>query len=200
MKVNTIQRKKAMAGFREVSGKERTLGMLVNVINNGKQALDSLMLEMGRSVAESIMLIEREEIAGPDYYPTNANIQKWAHEDGSVYVGDQKIKVKRPRLRDIVDGEIPLQSYQNLRKSGQFSEEILEKILRGVSAQEYEETVLEGFCCFDPQKPMCAPGEHSEFELLERHPFATTILSDHHEDSGARHYPRLGFEQAEQPQ
>ena len=71
---------------------------------------------------------------------------------------------------------------------------------RNSSKSAYEETVLEGFCCFDPQKPMRAPGEHSEFELLERHPFATTILSDHHEDSGARHYPRLGFEQAEQPQ
>jgi len=26
------------------------------------------MLEMGRLVAESVMLIEREKIAGPDYY------------------------------------------------------------------------------------------------------------------------------------
>jgi putative transposase len=148
MLVNTKQRKKAMSGFREVSGKEKTLSMLVNVINNGKKALDSLMLEMGRSIAESIMLMEREEIAGPDYYPTNPTIQKWAHEDGSVYVGDQKIKVKRPRLRDTVTGEIPLQSYQALRQSGQFSEELLEKMLRGLSAQKYEETVIESAQAF----------------------------------------------------
>ncbi len=85
MLVNTKQRKKAMAGFREVSGKEKTLSMIVNVINNGKQALDSLMLDMGRSIVESIMLMEREEIAGPDYYPTSPTIQKWAYEDSSVY-------------------------------------------------------------------------------------------------------------------
>lgn len=148
MLVDTKQRKKAMAGFREISGKEKTLGMLINVINNGKKALDSLMLDLGRSLAESIMLIEREEIAGPDYYPTSSTIQKWAHEEGSVYVGDQKIKVKRPRLRDTEAGEISLKSYQNLRKSGQFSEEILEKILRGMSAQKYEETVLESAKAF----------------------------------------------------
>lgn len=148
MLVNTKQRKKAMAGFREVSGKEKTLSMIVNVINNGKQALDALMLDMGRSIAESIMLMEREEIAGPDYYPTSPTIQKWAHEDGSVYVGDQKIKVKRPRLRDVVTGEIPLQSYQSLRQSGQFSEELLEKMLRGLSAQKYEETVIESAKAF----------------------------------------------------
>jgi len=148
MLVDTKHRKKAMAGFREISGKEKTLEMLVNVISNGKKALDSLMLDLGRSLAESIMLIEREEIAGPDYYPTSSTIQKWAHEDGSVYVGDQKIKVKRPRLRDTETGEISLKSYENLRKSGQFSEEILEKLLRGMSAQKYEETVLESAKAF----------------------------------------------------
>lgn len=44
--------------------------------------------------AESIMLIEREELVGPGYYPT-PDLQKWAHEEGSIYLGDEK--VKRPR-------------------------------------------------------------------------------------------------------
>ena len=38
------------------------------------------MLEMGRMVSESVLLIEREEVAGPDYYPTDPDLQKWAHE------------------------------------------------------------------------------------------------------------------------
>ena len=49
------------------------------VIGSGKQALDAVMLEMGRMVAERIMLIEREELAGPDYYPTHPGLQTWAH-------------------------------------------------------------------------------------------------------------------------
>jgi putative transposase len=148
MLVNTKQRKKAMGGYREVSGQEKSLNMLVDIINNGKQALDALMLDMGRSIAESIMLIEREEISGPDYYPTSPRIQKWSYEESSVYAGDQKIKVKRPRVRDVVHGEIGLKSYQALRKKDQFSEEILEKILRVVSAQKYEETVIESAKAF----------------------------------------------------
>jgi hypothetical protein len=44
------------------------------------------------------MLIEREEVAGPDYYPTDPDLQKWAHEEGSLYLGDQKVKVKGLRL------------------------------------------------------------------------------------------------------
>jgi len=58
-------------------------------------------------------------------------------------VGDQKIKVNRPRLRDVVAGEVALKSYDKLRSHGQFSEEMLERILRGVSSQKYEETVLD---------------------------------------------------------
>jgi len=148
MKLDTKSRKKASRGFRQMTGDEVVLSKLAQIMVDGKRAMDSLMLEMGRMVAESIMLIEREELAGPDYYPTDPNLQKWAHENSSVFIGDQKVKLKRPRLRDAVHGEIPLKSYQSLRTPGQFSEELLEKILRGTSAQKYEETVVESAKAF----------------------------------------------------
>lgn len=61
----------------------------------------------------------------------------------------------RPRLRHVAQGEVTLQSYARLRTPGAFSEELLEKILRGVSAQTSAETVLQaaegcpspGACC-----------------------------------------------------
>ena len=143
MRQDTRQRKRALTGLRAISGQDRMLGTLVHVISSGKQALDAVMLEMGRMVAESVMLIEREEVAGPDYYPTDPDLQKWAHEEGSLYLADQKVKVKRPRLRHVEQGEVTLQSYARLRAPGAFSEELLEKILRGVSAQKYAETVLQ---------------------------------------------------------
>jgi transposase-like protein len=142
MRIDTKQRKKAMAGFRQMTGQAQALGVLTRVITSGKQALDEVMLEMGRTLAESIMLIEREELTGPDYYPTEPNLQKWSYENSSVYIADQKVKVKRPRLRDFVHGEKGLQSYRSLCTPGQFSEELLNKVLRGISAQKYEETVL----------------------------------------------------------
>lgn len=148
MRPDTRQRKRALAGLRAISGEDRMLGTLVRVISSGKQALETVMLEMGRMVAESVMLIEREEVAGPDYYPTDPDLQKWAHEEGSAYIGDQKVKVKRLRLRHVVHGEVPMKSYVRLHSPGQFSEELLEKILRGVSAQKYTETVLEAARAF----------------------------------------------------
>jgi transposase-like protein len=148
MKIDTRKRKNAMAGMKQICGEEQMLRNMFGVIQNGKKALDSVMLEMGRTVAESIMLMEREELAGPDYHPTNPRLQKWAHEDGGIFIGDQKVKAKHPRLRDIEDGEVVLKSYQSLRSPGVFSEELLEKILRGVSARKYGETVIEAANAF----------------------------------------------------
>ena len=149
MKVDTKKRKKATAGFRQMTGDQQALEILFSTIAQGKQALDAALLDMGRMLAESIMLFEREELSGPDYHPSTRHLKKWAHEQGSAYIGDQKQKVSRPRLRDVDAGkEVPLQSYQAMHQHGQFSDELLLKILSGVSQQRYHETVLETASAF----------------------------------------------------
>jgi putative transposase len=99
-------------------------------------------LEIGRLTAETIMYMEREETAGPDYHPSTPGLQKWASQRGSIYVGDQKIAVERPRLRSR-EGEVSLRTYEQLKQRGGFSEELLAQVLRGLSARKYEETVTE---------------------------------------------------------
>ena len=148
MRRDRRQRKRALAGWRAISGQDEMLGTLIRVIRSGKQVLDAVMLEMGRMVAESVMLMERAEVAGPDYYPTDPGFKKWAYEEGSLYLGDQKVKVTRPRLRHVEQGEVPRQSYTRLRTPGAFSEELLEKILTGVSAQKYADTVIDAARAF----------------------------------------------------
>jgi len=56
--------------------------------------------------------------------------------------------VTRPRLRHVEQGEVTLQSYARMRAPGAFSEELLEKILCGVSAQKYADTVLQAAGAF----------------------------------------------------
>jgi hypothetical protein len=50
MRRDTRQRKHAMTGLRAIAGQDRMLGTMVRVISSGKQALDAVMLEMGRMV------------------------------------------------------------------------------------------------------------------------------------------------------
>lgn len=60
MRTETKQRKHALAGWRAISGEQQLLGTLVRVIGSGKQALDAVMLEMGRMVAEEVLHLELE--------------------------------------------------------------------------------------------------------------------------------------------
>jgi len=142
MKETTKQRKKARKGMEAAYSRSWLTEHLFLILARGKQGFDAMMKELGRMMAETIMYIEREEIAGPDYQPFSPDIWKWASQAGSVYIGDQKIKAVHPRLRG-PHGEIPLRSYQRLKGPEGFSEELLMKVMRGISCQKYSETVVD---------------------------------------------------------
>jgi len=107
MRQDTRQRKSALAGLRAISGQDGMLGILVRMISSGKQALAAVMLEMGRMVVESVLLIEREDVPGHDYYPIAPAFKKWAHEEGSLFLVDQKVKVTRHRPRHMEQPSAP---------------------------------------------------------------------------------------------
>ncbi|OPY85085.1 MAG: hypothetical protein A4E65_00192 [Syntrophorhabdus sp. PtaU1.Bin153] len=133
MKVNTKQRKKATHGFQEIYGKDELANRMFHILTTtGKQGIDALVQELGIMVAQAIMDMEREERSGPDYLPRQRGVYKWAYQPGSIYLGDQKVSVRHPRLRG-PEGEIPLQSYVMLKEPGGFSEELLNTVLRGIS-------------------------------------------------------------------
>ena len=147
MRVNTRKRRKARRVFEQMYGRQEMIDRMYQIISRGKQGLDAFLLEVGRMMAETIMYIEREEISGPEYHPLSSEIKKWASQGGSIYLGDQKISVEHPRLRG-KQREMALESYQRLKEPGAFSEELLCKILRGISAQRYQETVIEAAGAF----------------------------------------------------
>jgi transposase-like protein len=142
MKANTRKRKESRKVFEQLYGRQELVDRMYRIISEGKRGIDAFLVEVGRSMAEAVMYLEREEIAGPAYHPKDSGIQKWASQGGSIYIADQKVPVEHPRLRG-PQGEIVLQSYERLRKPESFSEELLCKVLRGMSCQKYAETVME---------------------------------------------------------
>lgn len=141
MREDTIGRKKASHLFQQLRGRGWLLERMGEVISEGKRGLDGLALELGRMVAEAVMYLEREEIAGPDYRPYSSEVRKWASQPGSVFIGDRKVKVEHPRLRG-VEGEMELRTYGKLKKRGEFSEELLGRVLRGLAGRRYQETLV----------------------------------------------------------
>jgi putative transposase len=147
MKVDTKQRKKARKGFAQVYGDEELATRMVHVLQVGKKGLDSLVMNLGRMLAETIMDMEREERSGPEGKPLHKGLYKWAYQKGSIYCGDQKVSVNHPRLRG-PRGEIALSLYETLKQPGAFSEELLARALRGISGRRYGETVIDTASAF----------------------------------------------------
>jgi transposase-like protein len=188
MKVETKDRKKAMAGFRQISNAEQQRQQMHEIIQSGTRALNQVSLELGRQLTEFILYSEREELAGPDYQPRKEGLYKWASQPGSVYVGGQKVAVEKPRLRSN-DKEIGLKSYQALGEKEAFSEQLLGQSLAGLSARRYRETLVNAAEAFGVSPS--AVSEHlveitsqklkefRERRLEDFHPFAIFLDTVH---------------------
>ncbi len=67
---------------------------------------------------------------------------RWGKQLGSVYLGDQKVAVTVPRVRDVERGrEVPLASYQALGRPHRADQAALLKVLKGLSCRDYESCV-----------------------------------------------------------
>lgn len=132
-----LRRKEIFQAWR---GREWLIEELAGVRAEGKVALDECVMKMGRILAESILYTEREQMAGPEYHPSG-RYRKWGIQAGSIYLGDRKVRITHPRLRDD-RAEVILPCYSRLRQPGEFSEELLTRSLRGLSARKYGQTIL----------------------------------------------------------
>jgi len=99
MREDTFRRKKASQLFKDIGGRGWLAGRMAGILLEGKRELVRISLQLGRMVAEAIMYMEREEIAGPDYRPYCSQVCKWASQPGSVLIGDGKVRLEHPRLR-----------------------------------------------------------------------------------------------------
>ncbi len=134
--------KKSKEAFKELVGTQLLEEKLGQMIEQGKRVHDGAMIEIGRIFAETLMMLDRDEMSGADYQPIKKELNKWGFQKGSVYIGSSKVRVNHPRLRE--NGkEVPLRLYERLKKTGEFSEELLAKALRGLSGRKYGETVGE---------------------------------------------------------
>lgn len=81
---------------------------------------------------------EVAEICG-SRYSHGGSTARWGSEEGSVYLGGQKVAIKRHRVRDIAQGkEVPLSSYHRYRDPKIIVERAFQERLRHVSQRDYE--------------------------------------------------------------
>ena len=91
------------------------------------------------------------DLAGPRYQrkASDQPLRHWGSQRGSVYLGDQKLPVDVPRVRNVDDDtEVTLRAYQALQTPRKMDEGLLLRMLKGIATRNYEacaETVPEAF-------------------------------------------------------
>lgn len=103
------------------------------------QALIPIGLEAVRQELDR----EIEELTGPRYARQGGQegLARWGGQPGSVYLLDQKVPVRVPRVRDRRrEVEVPLETYAMLQSRRVADRAVFGRILKGLSCRDYEST------------------------------------------------------------
>ena len=106
--------------------------------------LIQMLIPLGLQAIEEELQSEVTKIAGSRYTRTHPDFKRWGCNEGSVFLGDQKVSIAVPRVRDILQGkEVPLSSYRDFQNPRGIDEVVFKRLINGISTRKYEKAALE---------------------------------------------------------
>ena len=100
------------------------------------------LIPLGLRAVQDSLEDEVNHLAGERYSRAggDSNLHRWGSQRGSVYLTDQKIPVRVPRVRDTDRScEVPLRTYRRLQQPRNMDEGLLKKVINGLSCRNYRE-------------------------------------------------------------
>jgi transposase-like protein len=119
---------------------EQLLLPMLELIDTGKQSIASVMNEAGCAVAELLLKLSAQQIAGAKRPGRHDGDVLWhGSQGGQICLLERKLKVRRPRLRTRGRGgrEVTIPLYERLRDDSLLSGRMSEILLSGVSTRKY---------------------------------------------------------------
>ena len=101
------------------------------------------LIPLGLQAVEEELQAAVAQLAGPRYQrgPDDRRYYRWGAERGSVYLADQKVPVRVPRVRDVhADREVRLPVYERLQEPRGGDTQLMGRVLRGLGCRNYQET------------------------------------------------------------
>jgi putative transposase len=112
----------------------------INEEMDGKIELIRQLIPLGLAAVGEMLEAEVKDLVGARYERKGSEFTRWGSNPGSVYLGDQKVSVKVPRVMNKVTGKAQeLSSYRKLNDSGHFDDKVFKHVINGISMKKYEE-------------------------------------------------------------
>ena len=151
-------------------------------------ALIQALIPIGLQSVNELLQQEVEQLVGPRYGRQKEEREnyRWGQQRGSVYLGEQKLPVEVPRVRNLTTGkEVSLAPYKRLQQPTELDEKLLLKVLHGLSCHQFEKVALTvpesfGLSASSTSRRFIRASARKLKELsqrrLEKYDFVTVIL------------------------
>ena len=109
---------------------------------NARVALIRALIPIGLEAVAEELEREVERLAGEKHSRKGGlpGHCRWGGQRGFVYLADQKIQTRVPRVRNVIENqEVPLESYRHLQEPRNGDEGVRRKVLFGLSCRKYEQ-------------------------------------------------------------
>jgi putative transposase len=114
--------------------------------NQGREsrlAAIQLLIPLGLDSVERELQLELKELVG-ERYSRGGELTRWGRNDGSVYVSDQKLAIRVPRVRHKALGqEVQLESYRRLQSPQVIDDIVLRRVVNGIAQRNYEKAATQ---------------------------------------------------------
>ena len=139
----TVARKRGKAKMR-LDWKRRSAIEKITALGSDdldvRAALIQELIPLGLQAVAEELKVEVEKLAG-ERHARGGDNYRWGHQNGSVYMRDQKFPIQVPRLRDKSNNrEVILESYERFKKPFAGDSQTVLKLLHGLSTHRYHES------------------------------------------------------------
>lgn len=115
---------------------------MAEVIEGVSEEVERLTGQAGLLIMKAVMDAEVESLAGTKgRHDPQRTATRWTAQQGYVVLAGKKVKVTRPRLRDMEGHEVALRSYERFQSPPRRQAGICRKLIAGLSTRKYEQAI-----------------------------------------------------------
>jgi transposase-like protein len=106
-------------------------------------AMIQMLIPLGLEAVGEELQAEIRELAG-EWYSRGGDVKRWGSNPGSVFVGDQKLGITVPRVRNLsTNEEVQLRAYHRLQSPQVIDDIVLSRVIGGISHGDYEKAAVQ---------------------------------------------------------